>query len=968
MNTFNKQLVRRRSMVFIATVMFVFSAFAVNLDWNFNFNSGDIQLKSAGSYTKVYLANGSNPHDAIGAPDIPVKYANILLPNGATDIEVSATGDLVLLASDVMPWPTQRIVPKSKRSPAFVEPDPVAYASSSAWPAAVATMKGVHQMQGSTFVSVRINPIVYVGSEKALYYRPIVTLTVTYKLPAATRGVSRRAGATEMVNALVVNPSEVSEASASRHKALGSSSNVDYLIITSDVLKTAFQTLADYRATEAGGSYSTQVVTTEYIADNYEGDDIQMKIRNCIKDYYTNHNLTYVVLGGDDSVVPDRDSFAGVLFSEEESTIERHMPTDLYYSDLTGTWKADGYIEYGLVEANVDMAPEVIVGRIPVRTAEQTEGYIAKVMEFETNLAFPRNSILLGGPAAWCRYYGNKRPTDDVATSDGHPGFRAPHREGYVSDSEMWLRRLYRDGIKPYWNNVEATHTVKIASDGLTSWDTSICGDTPLTGTNLEAWINSNYTHMMFSGHGYPQGWGLEEGYYIKDEQGHDIEDMWYDVGNAARQTGLAAFVYTDACQTAAFDEDGIGGNGTITIDVGTDDEWRYRSEPCLGEAFIRNPNGGALVYMGCSRYGWGSADYLEDDDKEKDADGYYIKCTASNYSDGGPSTVYAYKFYRRLYEGGAVASNRTIGLAFAMSKADMIAECGDYNTYRWIQFGLNYLGDPAIALYSRSSSAPAGGTLDLANNGDNDKVVDVANGGTYDVTLSDRTLYKDGSWNTLCLPFDVTDGDATSETLADGGSDGKTFTGTPLEGADIRTLEGASLTDGHLALNFTDPLTEVEAGVPYIVRWSKPDGYDENPSAYDITNPEFVGVTVKDEVYGIGFSGGMFVGTYSSLVFDYADPNILFIGAGNQLAHPKVGAKIGACRAYFDFYTYYYAKARSIELNYGTEGTTSIESGQLKVADEVGVWRTLDGREIGRKPAAKGVYLHGNRKVLINQ
>ena len=54
--------------------------------------------------------------------------------------------------------------------------------------------------------------------------------------------------------------------------------------------------------------------------------------------------------------------------------------------------------------------------------------------------------------------------------------------------------------------------------------------------------------------------------------------------------------------------------------------------------------------------------------------------------------------------------------------------------------------------------------------------------------------------------------------------------------------------------------------------------------------------------------------------------------------------------------------------LNYGTEGVTSIESSPLKMPDETGAWRTLDGREIGQRPTAKGVYLHGDRKVLIHQ
>ena len=111
---------------------------------------------------------------------------------------------------------------------------------------------------------------------------------------------------------------------------------------------------------------------------------------------------------------------------------------------------------------------------------------------------------------------------------------------------------------------------------------------------------------------------------------------------------------------------------------------------------------------MGCARYGWGTPDYLDSDPDNTDSDGYYTQCTASNNSDGGPSTVYAYKFYKRLYESDAINENRTLGKAFAMSKADMISQCSDYDCERWIQFGLNFLGDPAIALYPRSAlSAP---------------------------------------------------------------------------------------------------------------------------------------------------------------------------------------------------------------------------------------------------------------------
>ena len=709
----------RRSMMLVALVFMTLSAVAADLNWTFTFAPADINLSASGQYTVITLADGSNPRDAVGAPAIPAKFANILLPSGATDVTVSATGDLVLLASDVTPWPTQRVAPKSKKQPPFAEPDPVAYASANPWPAVAATYEGLHEMQGSTFVSVRVNPLVYVASEKALYYRPQVTVTVSYKEPDAQRNNMRtRLGATAMVNALVVNPS-TADAALRSPSLVPASERVDYLIITSNSLKTAFQELADYRATGIGGGYKTLVVTKEDIESKYSVGDTQAKIRNYIKDYYDNHGTKFVVLGGDDTIVPDRDTYA-----EVDDAVESHMPTDLYYSDLDGTWTTDGST-YGKTEANVDMSPEVIVGRIPVRTAAQLNGYIAKVQAFEADLTHTRNSIILGGPAAWCRYSGNKRPSDGV-TGDGHKGFRVDH--DYVSDSEMWLRRLYRDGIAPYWNNVEQAtdRTINLACDAITSWDKSKCGDTELSASNLKTWLNNGYTHLMFSGHGYPQGWGME-GYNN------------YSTTQASSQSKLTAFVYTDACLTAAFDEDGVESYG-ITVDVGTSDEYTYTSEPCLGEAFIRNANGGALVHMGCSRYGWGTPDAIGNN-SDQDSDGYYIDYTASNTSDGGPSTVYAYKFYKRLYEQDAVAENRTVGEAFAMSKADMISQCSSYDCERWIQFGLNYLGDPAIALYPRSTDpmiSVAPKSVDFGNRNTLDQA--------YNKTLSVKGLNLEGN------------------------------------------------------------------------------------------------------------------------------------------------------------------------------------------------------------------------------
>lgn len=81
--------------------------------------------------------------------------------------------------------------------------------------------------------------------------------------------------------------------------------------------------------------------------------------------------------------------------------------------------------------------------------------------------------------------------------------------------------------------------------------------------------------------------------------------------------------------------------------------------------------------------------------------------------------------------------------------------------------------------------------------------------GRIFNVTLDDRTLYTDGNWNTLCLPFSL-----------------PTLSGTPLEGFNIKELDTETVYDGHvtgldgatLYLNFKDA-TGIEAGRPYIVK-----------------------------------------------------------------------------------------------------------------------------------------------------
>ena len=248
---------------------------------------------------------------------------------------------------------------------------------------------------------------------------------------------------------------------------------------------------------------------------------------------------------------------------------------------------------------------------------------------------------------------------------------------------------------------------------------------------------------------------------------------------------------------------------------------------------------------------------------------------------------------------------------------------------------------------------------IQLANDAtDNATLVETYNGKEANVTLTDRTLYKDGKWNTICLPFDV---DLTDEN-------------SPLYGADARELEEASITgdeaNGHtLHLSFSEAVTTLEAGVPYIIKWEEGD---------NITDPVFPNVTISNTYEGFdnGVAGDYrvrFLGTYNKMVYG-KDKSVLFMGSSNNLYYPdgKKQVSLGACRAYFRIGENNAVNAKGITgfvIDFGEddEEATAIHNAEFIMQnDDADAWFTLDGSRLSGTPAAKGIYIHNGKKVVV--
>ena len=235
---------------------------------------------------------------------------------------------------------------------------------------------------------------------------------------------------------------------------------------------------------------------------------------------------------------------------------------------------------------------------------------------------------------------------------------------------------------------------------------------------------------------------------------------------------------------------------------------------------------------------------------------------------------------------------------------------------------------------------------VNLADNGDNTDVLTTQNGENRNVFLTGRTLYRDGDWNTLCPPFDVT------------------LDGSELQGATARPLTNASISGSTLNLTFGEPVDMLKAGTPYIIKWEA--------SETDIVKPFFAGVTIDATDRSFDNEADddtrvRFVGTYQTKMFDANDYSVLMLGAQNKLYYPSRGAGIGAQRAYFKLGgdETQMSRLTSFIMDFSDGETTGIISISSPIHPEGGCY-TLDGRKLSQKPATRGVYIVNGKKIII--
>ncbi len=164
----------------------------------------------------------------------------------------------------------------------------------------------------------------------------------------------------------------------------------DHLTIVPDSLMSALAPIC--ARIESHGFNDTTVSVSDALASS-SGRDDQEKLRNFIKQAYSEWGTTHVLLAGDNEQIPCR-----LCWVEIDATYRDWIPTELYYSALDGDWDKDADDRFGEPEDSVDLIPDVLLGRLPLATPAEMQAFADRYLIYTGDSTKPYlENVLLAG-------------------------------------------------------------------------------------------------------------------------------------------------------------------------------------------------------------------------------------------------------------------------------------------------------------------------------------------------------------------------------------------------------------------------------------------------------------------------------------------------------------------------------------------------------------------------------------------
>ncbi len=530
--------------VFITSILPVVAQHMQRVELSFNLDQfrivaseGDLYKVVADEESYYYLENS-------GSPALPVRNVNILVPNGAelvdynysTEEETIEKGIILGRVATPVPFSLQEVYQPAESE--IFEGD---------FPREVVIHSATRIQRGYTWFSFTCSPFKYNGKNRELSLVRKLILDVEYRINKEQASVIRPDNA--VLHALknsMVNPEEMDHLYPAGEPTLLKSAEdqVDYLIITTEELKSGFVPLLLWKKRKG---LRAELITLKEISSAYNDPNIQLKIKRCLHDYYTNRNLKWVLMGGDHDVVPIQGCYTKIYLNGKEY-VDESVPTDLFYTcfDQRFDWNSTVDEKIGqLYWDQNDVVPEISISRIPVRDMEQVGTFVRKTISYELNPPGKdfAEKLLLTGIKSWSSWDGK---------SDNH------HR------SEIMFEKY----IAKSWSGRKVSFF-----DTGTDFDEGL--DYQVTVSNLMDQLNKGYGIFHYAGHGNRDALLMESGKSFNSSDALKLKNPF------------SGIMLSTSCDVNAFDS----------------------PEPCLSESFLENPNGGAVAFFGSSRYGFGNPD-----------------------------------------------------------------------------------------------------------------------------------------------------------------------------------------------------------------------------------------------------------------------------------------------------------------------------------------------------------------------
>ena len=320
---------------------------------------------------------------------------------------------------------------------------------------------------------------------------------------------------------------------------------------------------------------ATRLVTLTEIYDQmyWHGRDEAEKIKYFIKTAIEELGIEYVLLvGGKIGQLPRW--YVPVRYIQMGNTWEHEIISDLYYADIYdaeekfSSWDSDGDGLYGewfsgkeAEDKNIDLYPDVAVGRLPCRNKLEVKIMVNKIIEYETTA----------------------------------------YDKAWFKDMIVIAGDTYPESHNPNWTGYEGEYYAELALENMTDFNPIrlYTSDETLSGeADVIKALSNGCGFVYFVGHGSPQVWGNHPPDDEKFIKGLSVQKM-----HKLKNNHMYPVCVVSGCHNCQLD---------VSIFKIFNKIARYHGEAtleCWGWRLTRKIGGGSIATIGCTALGFTKED-----------------------------------------------------------------------------------------------------------------------------------------------------------------------------------------------------------------------------------------------------------------------------------------------------------------------------------------------------------------------